>query len=496
MTSIRPSEAPHARSFALPALRLPTVALILAPLAAMTVALVQPVDFDYWWHRRTGELIAHDRIFPRTDPFAFTTDGKAWIDHEWLAQLVFYGVDSTLGYLALFAACFALGVAAWWLVRRTLLAEGVAPTQALLLSLAPLVFGAMHWRARPAMFTLFFFALVLHELFAARRGERRSIWHLALIMPLWANLHGGYVIGLALIAIFAVAQRVDGRVPGATWRHACAVLAAGFVLTVLNPYTWRLWLYPLTYFMGENESLRRIDEWQSPDFHQIRSMPLAALLLLTIVTGVAGRRLDAWRTALLVVFGAMALQSMRHQTLFALAWAPCVAPALVERWAWWRREDVGSPGVPSFNYALLAGGAAALLMVVLVSPSGLPLRSAPVAGSMPFPEASAAYVAREHPGARIFNEYGWGGFLIERLYPTNQVYIDGRADLHGALVEEYQRVIRGDGWREAFARHGITVAIVPPSLPLVRELRGAGWTVGYANAHEAALISPGRSPQD
>ena len=88
-------------------MQLTTTALVvvLGPLLAFAIAIVQPVDFDYWWHARTGEYIVDELTIPRTDPFTFTANGEHWVDHEWLAQVPMYGIDATLGYFALFAAC-------------------------------------------------------------------------------------------------------------------------------------------------------------------------------------------------------------------------------------------------------------------------------------------------------------------------------------------------------------------------------------------------------
>ena len=90
----------------------------------------------------------------------------------------------------------------------------------------------------------------------------------------------------------------------------------------------------------------------------------------------------------------------------------------------------------------------------------------------------------------MFNLYEWGGYLIDRLYPDERVFIDGRADLHGDLVPEYQDIARGKGWQEAFERYGIDVALIPPQFPLVDALKSAGWRVGYEDADQVVLVKP------
>jgi hypothetical protein len=482
--------------------------LLLVPLAAICVALVQPVDFDYWWHRRTGEYIIAHLAVPRTDPFSFTMQGHAWVDHEWLSQVLMYLSNSLFGYMGLFLLFMALGVAAWWLVYRLLRAEGLGEMQALALSIVPAAFGATYWRARPAMFTVFFVALFISEMYAARRGERRTLWRLAPLTLLWANLHGGYVIGLALMAMFAAAQWWDGRRggrgttdstdftdrgAGPDWKHVAIVLGVAFLVAGINPYTYHLWLYPLTYFTGGNASLAQLDEWQSPDFHQARNLPLALLLVTGLVIGANGRKFDVWRSMLVALFGVMALQSMRHQPLFAIAWAAAVGPTLLDRWAWWGATPERRAGPKMLNYGLLAAGVAALLTVVVASPDGLPLRAAPTGGAMPYPVEGAAWIDVHERGAQVFDQYEWGGYLIDRLYPAERVFIDGRADLYGSLVVDYDRLVRGEGWQDAFDRYGVNVALLSPKLPLVADLKAAGWTAGYEDDDQVVLVRPDAS---
>ena len=103
-----------------------------------------------------------------------------------------------------------------------------------------------------------------------------------------------------------------------------------------QPVHYKLWLYPLTYFVGGNSSLAAVDEWQSPTSMNCEISLSPSSSSSRIAFGGYGRRFDSWRTPLLAVFGLMALESLRHQPLFAIAWAPGLGPALPERWPWWR----------------------------------------------------------------------------------------------------------------------------------------------------------------
>jgi hypothetical protein len=310
-------------------------------------------------------------------------------------------------------------------------------------------------------------------------------------MALWANLHGGYVLGIGLLAMFTIAQRLDSTADATSWRRGLAVTGLAFLATAASPYTYHVWLYPISYLAGDNASLTLIDEWKSANFHELRSIPFAALSLATMVVGAATRRFDAWRSGLIVVFGALALQSMRHQPLFAIVWSATVGISIIERWPEWGGAVRRDAAAGAMNWGLLAGGIAALCTVLAVSPQGVPLRDPPAGGSNQLPIASADLLVEHHPAARVFNEYAWGGYLIDRLYPAGgHVFIDGRADIYGALVPQYVRAIRGDGWEQLFARHGVEMALLPPGVPLVKELQAAGWVPAVRDPVQVLLVSP------
>jgi hypothetical protein len=377
-------------------------------------------------------------------------------------------------------------------------AHGIAELPAMVLSLAPAVFGAKAWRVRPLMFTIFFTSLFLSELFAARRGHRKRLWHLIPLMALWANLHGGYVIGLVLIALLACSQWWDrkSRV-GPTWQHVSIVLALAFAATAINPNTYHVWTYPLSYLRNSNPNLQLVDEWQAPNFHEARNLPLAILIITAMIAGVNGRRFDVWRSSLLLVFGALALQSMRHQPLFAFVWAPCVGIALAERWSVMREphEDAPrSPGMPALNWALLAASVIAFAFVVASIPGHPTFGAASTSGISPQPAAGADYVEQHYPGARVFNEYIWGGYLIDRLYPQNKIFVDGRADPYGPLLSTYEDAIYARNWQTPFEQYHVDVALFPPNLPLAAALRDAGWTEAYEDKTQVLFVRPGYEP--
>ncbi len=405
-----------------------------------------------------------------------------------------YATESAVGYLGLLIVSLALGGIAWWLVYRILQAEGVAEFPAWLLSLSPLLFGAMYWRARPAMFTVLLTAFFLHELYASRRGERRSLWHLAPLLVLWANLHAGYVIGLGLLGIFALATLIETptrRRPEMSFAHVLKVTAVGVAVTSLTPYTYEGWLYPLSYLSTGNANLMIIDEWRSPDFHEIRNLPFALLLIGLVLVGTAPRRDNLWNVLLTISFSVLALQAVRHQVLFGLAAPIALGVALSERWSWWTRPRPGLDLPRAINLVGLMGVMAAFVALIAASPAGLPLWSPPIEeGSLGFPRRAVLFMKENEIRGRVFNDYAWGGYLIDKRYPDNLVFIDGRADPYGELLSEYPRIASGAAWEPAFDKYNVELALIRVDTRLALELQGAGWDILYQDDLAILLRAP------
>jgi len=190
----------------------------------------------------------------------------------------------------------------------------------------------------------------------------------------------------------------------------------------------------------------------------------------------------------------MALQASRHQPLAALIFMAVLGDAMRERWSWARTEDAGTPpvrGLPVLNWSILAVAVVALTLFVGRS-SQLQLNSSPLTtGVFDYPVDGADFIRDNYPEARIFNSYGWGGYLINELYPQQRVFIDGRADMYGdALMEEYARVGRVEpGWRDVLAKYDVELAIVENDSALAAVLlEAADWRLAFSGPVENVFV--------
>src|SRR5215831_1781457 len=160
-------------------------------------------DPDTYWHITTGKWILTERAVPRHDIFSYTAVGRPWVNIEWLAQIILFSIYDWFGWRGLVLLC-GLVIALTFVLLYALLARELRATVALGAAAVSLVFASSHFLARPHLLT--FPIIVVWTAFLARASEknrRPSLWLLPL-MVLWANLHGGFTLGLLLTGGFGL----------------------------------------------------------------------------------------------------------------------------------------------------------------------------------------------------------------------------------------------------------------------------------------------------
>ena len=455
-----------------------------AGVVVVLVALARgPVDADYFWHRRTGELIVESGL-PATDPFSFTYDGP-WVLHEWLGEVAIHALVSTIGEAAALvvfglAAALAVAIPALAMSRRGVrtlpVLVAVALASVVLVSYVTIRPQALSWLLLGVLLTL------LVGLSADR--PRWSLWLVPLFV-VWANVHGLYVIGLGIVAFYTLLTLLR-RTPmsGARgWMTGSALAAlAASMLTPAGPAGI---LYPLRYLEPSDWGLANIQEWQSPDFHDPANLGLMMLLVGLLL--VAARARPGWLVVTAVGGAALALLSVRNGPVAAVIALPVIASGLDAMLpASPRRRPAAARARRLMEVAVavvLAVAAAALLLPRAGTWSDTLRRSFPVAG--------ADELARADPDAQLLAEYGWGGYLIGRLWDGGaRLFIDGRNDMYpDAVLADYSTLrAAGEGWAALIDEYGVTAILMPPAAPIVEAAMTSGWCEAYRDEVQVLLL--------
>jgi hypothetical protein len=479
-------------------------------LGLFTMAARNVTDPDVWWHLRTGQLIAQSHAVPHADPYSFTRFGRPWIDHEWLSQVLIYGVYRFAGWGGLLAGFGAITAATFLIVF--LRCPG-GPYVAGAITLLGAFASSPSWGVRPQMLTLLLASVFL--LILERSYQRPNLlWWTPPLMLLWVNLHAGYALGIALMALFLVGDKLDvafgfaavdsgHRVaPGSHTRTLALTIVICLAVVLLNPYGGAIYAYPL-------ETLRSramqsyIGEWLSPDFHLSRYLPTLAIMLATVaLAALSPRRLRPREFLLLAVATYAALRSVRHIPLYALIAIPLLG-AMVTGWLqehgvtkrFESKPRLMTPAKACVNALLLTG----FLAFTVVRVRYVTHHQAE-AEAKDFPAAAVSFIAAQRPPAPILNHYNWGGYFIWKLYPEYRVYVDGRADLYGdAFMNDLASTyyLSGDSWRNPFEKWGIRTVILPPDAPVTTALRALpDWKVLYSDNQAVILAKQDLSRKD
>jgi hypothetical protein len=465
-----------------------TAALLGLGLFAMAVH--HTLDPDMWWHLRTGQFIVLEGI-PRHDPFSFTMAGTAWIAHEWLSEVVMWGVYRIGGLGGLMVFFALLVTLTFWVVYLT---SAGRPFLAAFVALLAASSSAFVFGVRPQIFNLLLTALFLYvvERFRAGDVDRRALWLLPVLSVAWANLHSGFLVGVVLLGTYATGEAAqrwarphDQRTMSpAAIRQLALVAAASFLAAVLNPNGAELWAYPF-HTLGSPSMQSIIREWQSPDFHRSVFWPFAGMMALGVVAWLWSRERPSVTEVLLFLGSAAAgLMSVRHIPLFAIVTAPIIARHLLDSVRWRHLHHVLSGRAPApapsrmsaaVNWVVLALGVvgAGAWVTDRIAGNAAAIETA-------YPVAAVDFLEREGLNrSRGFNSYNWGGYLVWRGVP---VFVDGRADVYGdAFLFDYDQTARiGERWADALERFNVDYVIVERSarLPIVLGLSGA-WREVY-----------------
>lgn len=382
---------------------------VILALGLFAMAARPVTDPDVWWHLRTGQIILQTHHIFHADPFSFTRAGQPWVNHEWMAEILMYGIYRVTGFGGLIILFAALIATAFFLVF--LRCDG-RPYLAALITAWGAVASASTWGVRPQMLSLLLASIFL--LLLERSLQRpRLLWWLPPLTLLWVNLHAGYALGIGLIGLFLAGTMLDAAFGTEAWTSAATrikqlslILIAAVAMVPLNPNGFRMYTYPWQ-TLSSRAMQQYIQEWASPNFHQALYLPLLLIILALIAAlAFAPKRLRALDLLLLTVTLYASLRSVRHIPVFVLVAAPILSRLLysiLKRWPGRSKEERTLTAKLILNGALVLGVA----LFAFWRLNFFVHRQAQFEAQS-FPTAAAFFLAANHPPAPLLNHYNWG----------------------------------------------------------------------------------------
>lgn len=374
-------------------------------------------DPDTYWQITVGQWIIDHRAVPTTDIYSFTMRGQPWISTQWLSQVLFAGAYGALGWAGP-VVLTATAIASTFALLTRFLSKRLGDSTTLIFVSVALALMLGHLLARPHVLAMPMMVAWVGGLVAAM--DRRGAPSLALLplIALWANLHGGFVLGLALIAPIGLDAifHAEVRAQKALLLSWALFGVAACAASCLTPYGWES-LLAARRILNLGAALAMIGEWRAADFGHPGPLELTVLIAFALALW-RGVTLPPMRIVLVLGFVFMALSHVRNAEVLALLAPLVLAKPLGDRLGGPAATEPASPRGLLFAVVALVLLAGTLVMASLQN-------YAPYDRSSP---AAAVTELKKLNLARVLNDYDFGGYLISQGVPT---FIDGRTELFG-----------------------------------------------------------------
>lgn len=450
--------------------KIPTLDHVWMAIALGLVALrplLTPIPpHDFWWHMATGRITITTAVIPTTDTFSYTQFGEPFYNQGWLAQAFMYFVHSLGGVELLLVVqavviTFTYGLLLYLCIRRS----GALRLSVVLMLLTVMPMSFDNWNVRPQTyaFPLFMAFLVILTIWRTQqpnlahpRPSWRTgpLWALPLLMAVWVNLHGSFVLGGVLITLVFVGewvrrlagkrrQRVgneqstdiqskpQNQQPYPPLRDLFVWGAITALAIFLNPRGPAVYAYVFN-LLNTSAVTRMVTEWAPPTVRDTNgAIFFLFLIMVMLILAYTSRRPDGVDMLIVVPFLWLALGASRNIVWFGMV----ITPLLVQQvasWATSTRHDMHrARGVPMMN-GILIGFVALLLFLALpwIKPHlGLP----PELGNLLSPKTpvQAVHAIRDDPKRpqHLFHAMSYGSYLIWAV-PSQPVFADPRIELY------------------------------------------------------------------
>jgi hypothetical protein len=450
---------------------------------SLWAALVAVVSFtradpDLWGHVRFGEDILRDLSLPDRDPYSFTSD-RPWVNHEWLAEVAAGGCWRVAGPAGLVVLKLGIVCGLLLLVCRMLRDEGihVPRIRDYLAGIAVITTIQQAHHVRPQIFSLLFFGVLLTCLIEAGRGHTRWLLPIPILFATWANFHGGWIVGGAVLLLWTVGVAMKGPLQAAV---AYAVTgAASLIATLANPYGVGMWQ-----FLRETVGFGRAD---IADWQPIYSLDPSVWLLWIVAAALAAvgclraarTRVDPIRVLVVIVLAVASFRVNRLLAFFAIATVFLLGRAIAEATGD-RSRTQRSQG----RTARVAATALALTMIVLaVAFTAVNLTRIRIDPRFT-PGPGAVGFLKTRLGGRLLVWFDWGEYAIWQLAPAFKVSIDGRRETaySADLQDRHLRFFFDAAGEERLADEiSADYVWIPRHLPAGPRLGASGWTPVYTD---------------
>jgi len=436
---------------------------------------------DIWWHLRNGRYLEQYHSLPRVDMYSYGAAGSQWLDHEWLSEIPFYLGFKAMGLPGIVLVYFVVITLIFSAVYYRTCRSGSDCKDTTLVTCAATFLASVSIGPRTLLFGWLCMAALLLLLDEFQRSVK-GLWLVPPLFALWINLHGSWLLGMVVLAVTIASGLVEGKwglVTARRWsplqlKKLLITLACSMGALFVNPFGYRLVVYPFDFLFRQPSNMKKIQEWQSVDFNTPTGRIAMLMICVLLAAALFSRR--RWRLDEVIVAAFAVWNGLSHGRLLFFS-ALILPPILASRVRLFPPYDkqLDKPWLNAFVMAGIVGA------MIFFFPSQSQLQNLI---DEKYPTNALEFMQRQHLQGKLFNAYHWGGY-IEWKAPDFKPFYDGRADIfvHNGTFDEGFLVA---GMKEPFEilnKYGIEYVLFETGTPLSYLLdHSAEWKVIYADS--------------
>ncbi len=452
------------------------------------------LDGDLPRHLLMGQYILQTGEVPATEVFIHPYMGRHYVTHEWLADVIFFGIYTAMGLkgIVVFAA-FALATT-FFLIYQNVTTRFQNRLGAFVLVAWGVLATSLNWVTRPHLISMLFLAIWLIWAEKLRRGEKIPLWIFPAFMLVWSNMHGVFIAGILVLFAYAVGWVLDAildntNINKEVGKNLWLGLILSALASLLNPGGSGSWESILG-FVNNQYLMSRMLESNPPNFQMPEMRVLLGLITFSIfLLAVKKERLASGQGLLLAGFSAMSLIAFRNIHLYGVVAPFVLAETLIifKNIPFLYRLESNLHRIES----QIQGKFWVVFSTVLLSALTL---SSTIAANFyqfnpaKFPVKAVEWLKENPQEGKMFNYLNWGGYVTFNLYPDQLAFIDSVADVTGEVTMEYETIFRMlTGWEDILDHYDIQWVIIPPDSDLAKTLAGKfQWSILYKD--DTAII--------
>ncbi|HAM88218.1 MAG: hypothetical protein US83_C0010G0037 [Candidatus Falkowbacteria bacterium GW2011_GWC2_38_22] len=417
------------------------------------------LDPDFGWHLKAGEEIYQAKCVPWQENYNYTLEGKNWVDHEWLLNLISYLIYTKFGYFILNIIFAFIAFLVFFLLNFYLIKKYIRDYLHFLLiisiELIAIIGILPHSGVRMQEFSVLMFLveLILLDKFY-ETSKQKTLFFLPLLFLIWANLHGGFMIGLFVLWLFWIINIIAPKIINkfkinyfeykANTNKVLLLVAILSSLSVfITPYHYKYFSFMLSY--TNTYYMKHISEWLPAYlppiiYSQQLYFIIFSLIIIFLFLNKKQSKINLWYLVLGFVLFVSALKSRRNFPLFFIASIPLITIATSN----FNKENFKAFYALLFSKYLKMNLVFVLLLsmaMFLLSTNftNTPFQNEKFCSAYPC-EGLKSIKNLPQENLKIFNDYGSGGFLVWN-WPNQKIFIDGRLPMlivnNHSLLEEY-----------------------------------------------------------